>query len=327
MAKRQPDYKNQFFELWVGGNKTIAGLNRTHLEIRDRYHHRRFSLERRLIVAFTGAMQNYLKNHPKIEFSHKRNWVRKAVYLPPGIKAWSAYMPGGLATYSVHNPEHRCLASGQRLDPLTRRLFRHSVDAVGMRSRAYTLSYLVAKAAADHGGKLRWLSLASGSGQPVYDTLDSLPKVEFEVTITDGDKATLNFAKQVYGLERPHVSGLYFEQIDVLNPAQLDRLLDRKFDFVDAMGLLEYLKANVAARLIGQIYKNLPVGGRLVFTNMSSGHSQRDLHKRGLGWPGVLLRSVGDMARIFDEAGVEKAAIRVYAPDDGVYNVYEVTRR
>ncbi|HET8689852.1 MAG TPA: class I SAM-dependent methyltransferase family protein [Candidatus Saccharimonadales bacterium] len=328
MTAKQPDFQNNRFNLSLTGHHSAGGLAKYEVNVEDRYHRRRYLMERRLFAAFTNQLQHYLAKRPHIDFDHPRNFVRRLVYLPPGIRAWSAYMPGGLATYSVHNPEHKRLAGGRKVDYMTRALFRHSTDALGIRSRAYVLSYLVAKMVESKNLKsVKWLSLASGSGQPVYDTLDDLPTTAFSVVITDHDQASLDFAKQIYKFERPHVKKIDFVQLDVLNGTQLERLMDKtKPDLVDAMGLFEYLRPAAASGLLRRIYERLPKGAELVFTNMSSGNPHRDLHQRGLGWPGVIVRSINEVAGILDNAGIPAKSVEVYSPTDRVYNIYRVIK-
>lgn len=328
MTAEQPDFQNNRFSLSLAGQQSVGGLKVRTVNVKDRYNHRRYALERRLFAAFTNQLQGYLSKRPHIDFDHPRNFVRRLVYLPPGIRAWSAYMPGGLATYSVHNPEHKRLAGGRKVDYMTRALFRHSTDALGIRSRAYVLSYLVASMVESKGQKnVNWLSLASGSGQPVYDTLDDLTETAFTVTITDHDQASLDFAKQVYKFERPHVRKIDFVQLDVLDGSELEQLIDRtKPDLVDAMGLFEYLRPAAASELIRRIYEKLPKGAELIFTNMSSSNPHRDLHQRGLGWPGVIARPITEVADILDSSGVVPGSIEVYSPTDKVYNIYRVIK-
>lgn len=328
MPVQQPDFQNSRFRLSIIARRQVSGLVNYEVKVTDRYHRRRYAFERRLFAAFTNRLQHYLAKRPHIDFNHPKNLVRRLVYLPAGIRVWSAYMPGGLATYSVHNPEHKQLAGGSKVDYMTRALFRHSTDAVGIRSRAYVLSYLVTQLTKGESEKtFNWLSLASGSGQPVYDSLDDLPRTNFNVTITDHDRASLEFARQVYRSERPHVKQIDFVQLDVLANSQLERLIDKtKPDLIDAMGLFEYLRPAAAAQLIKRIYGQLPVGSVLVFTNMSNGNPHRDLHQRGLGWPGVIARSISQVADILHEAGVSPGKVKVYSPTDRVYNIYRLTK-
>ncbi|HET6622583.1 MAG TPA: class I SAM-dependent methyltransferase family protein [Candidatus Saccharimonadales bacterium] len=328
MPAKQSDFQNDRFSLSITSRAKSAGLVKFDVTVKDRYSKRRYGLEKRMFTAFTNQLQHYLASRPHIDFDHPKNFVRRLVYLPPGIRAWSAYMPGGLATYSVHNPEHKRLAGGKRVDYMTRALFRHSTDALGIRSRAYVLSYLVAQRVSRlKAESISWLSLASGSGQPVYDTIDDLPNVEFSVTITDHDQASLDFARSVYKYERPHVDKIAFKQLDVLAKGQLEQMINlTKPDLVDAMGLFEYLQPAAASQLIEQIYQGIPTGSELIFTNMSHANPHRDLHKRGLGWPGVIVRPIAEVADIIKNAGIPTGSVQVYSPSDRVYNIYRVVK-
>lgn len=317
------------FSLTVTGKTTEAGYDVTLVRVTDRYHHRSFRIERALFLTFTNQLQKYLAKRPHISFEHKRNLARPLVYLPSGVKAWTAYMPGGLATQPVHNPETKTLASGKRIDLMTRRLFRHSIDAIGLRTRAYIMTWQLRELLKSTTEPVVWLSLASGSGQPVYDAIDILGPENFRsVIITDSDDETLAFAGKLAKSEGiTSRSNLYVEHLDVFDGKTFDALWKaHKPMVVDAMGLFEYLDVDQASELLEKVYQKLPVGGTFIFTNMSPEHPHLDLHKRGLGWPGVIPRTVDDMAQIFAKTDIPRGAVEVFRADDKVYNVYHVTK-
>ena len=318
------------FSLSSGGILDEAGYQVTEVNVTDRYHHRPFKLERTLFLAFTNQLQKYLASRPHVSFEHKRNLARPLVYLPPGVKAWTAYMPGGLATQPVHNPETKTLASGKRIDLMTRRLFRHSIDAIGLRSRAYVMTWRIGRLLETTDQPVTWLSLASGSGQPVYDAVNILGPEKFRsVIITDGDDETLSFANQLAKKEGVVAqTNLYVESLDVFDEKAFDKLFaTHEPTVVDAMGLFEYLEAEQAAQLIARVYAKLPSGGTFIYTNMSPEHPHLDLHKRGLGWPGVIPRTVQDMADILAKAKLREGAVEIFRANDKVYNVYQVTKK
>lgn len=320
--------KTPLFELTVTMQAKEASLSVVHLKTKDRYHHRQYSVERKLFRGFTDLLQKYLKKNPHIHFNHRLNLARPLVYLSPGVRAWAAYMPGGFATHHVHSPEIKRLKNGKRVDFMTRRLFRHAVDAIGLRSRAHVLTWLVHQhAAGKQKPAVSWLSLASGSGQPLYDTVDSLPSIAFKVRLTDLDQESLDFAKKIYGIERPHVKSIDFKLLDVLQAgAAAAQIKEMKADLVDAMGLFEYLEEEQASQLIQEIYEALPQGGRFIFTNMSDSNPHLDLHKRGLGWPGVIPRSRTEVVRVIRETDVPIADVTAYAPTDKVYNIFAIMK-
>lgn len=317
------------FSLHVSEVGVESGYPVTKVHVTDRYHHRPFKLERALFLAFTNQLQRYLAKRPHISFEHKRNLARPLVYMPPGVKAWTAYMPGGLATQPVHSPETKRLASGKRIDLMTRRLFRHSIDAIGLRTRAYLMTWRLREQLRDTKKPVVWLSLASGSGQPVYDAIKVLgPKKFRSVVITDGDSETLSFASKLAKAEGVLAqTNLYLEQLDVFDDKAFNKLFRTHTPtVVDAMGLFEYLDKKQAATLIARVYEKLPRGGTFIYTNMSPSHPHLDLHQRGLGWPGVIPRNVEEMAGIITKSGIPKKSVAVYRANDKVYNVYQITK-
>ncbi len=306
--------------------KTLHGVDVHYVTVKDKYDHRRYAVERSLFLAFTNALQRYLIKRPHVDFTSKRNLARTLTYMPAGIKTWSAYMPGAFATHPVHNPEVKSLAHDQKIDFLTRRLFRHSVDAIGLRNRAHIMSWAVQQQSLT-GKRRLWLSLAAGSGQHVYDSLNLLDHNQpYNVVISDINPEVLAFAEKIYKIQRPRVGTIEFKTIDVLSK-ELDAQLQADAPtVVDAMGLFEYLEPDEATRLIKRLYKGAVAGGMIVFTNMSTKHPHLDLHQRGLGWPGVKPRSIKEVVSIIADAGVPLEQTSVFKSQDKVYGVYVIRK-
>lgn len=306
--------------------KTIHGVQVHYVTLKDKYDHRRYTVERRLFLAFTDALQRYLKKRPHIDFSSKHNLARSLTYLPAGVKTWSAYMPGAFATHPVHNPEVKALAHDQKIDFITRRLFRHSVDAIGLRNRAHILSWAVQQQHVTKG-KRTWLSLAAGSGQHVYDALNLLDdKKPYDAVISDIDPEVLAFAEKIYKVQRPRVGDIEFKTIDV-HTSDLDAQLKAKPPtVVDVMGLVEYLDESQAESLIKRLFERTVDGGMIAFTNMSIEHPHLDLHQRGLGWPGVKPRSIKEVVDIVKRAGIPLNCLTVFKSQDRVYGVYVIRK-
>lgn len=317
------------FDLLESKKLRESGYKVSVLDVTDRYHYRPYGIERALFLGFTNRLQNYLAKRPQVTFKSRRNIARPLVYLPPSVRDWSKYMPGGMATQPVHNPEVKTLPSGTNIDFMTRRLFRHSIDAIGLRSRAYIMTWRINTALETLDGPVSWLSLAAGSGQPAYDALDIVGAHKFRsVVITDDDVETLSFACKL-AKEQGMLAktNLYFEQLDVFDEKAFQKLFKtHKPSVVDAMGLFEYLEPAQAATLLSRVYSELPQSGVFIFTNMSPNNPHLDLHKRGLGWPGVIPRSVKAMAAILAKSTIPKNAVEVYRASDNVYNVYQVTK-
>lgn len=298
----------------------------------DRYYRgRRFAVERRLVVGFTNFLQWYLELRPDIQFEARSNLTRYLVYLPSGMRAWRAYIPGGFATYHVHDPRRARLPSGKRLDVITRAFFRHTYDAVNVRSRAYIMDWLASAPLLASRGVRQWVSLAGGSGQPVFDVFNELPKDvrdSSSVVIVDSDADVLKFAEQVYEAHNAAIKRVTYRHLDVMNSDELTALFDRYHpDIVDAMGLFEYLNDAQCVQLLHDVYQSMPQRGVFIFSNMWSKRPHLDVHLRALGWPGVIQRSIHEVLGLMKLAGVPIDAQAVYHDDDNVYCVYRVVKQ
>jgi hypothetical protein len=320
------------YSLKIVSSRHIAGVPVTHVATADKYYHgRRFRIERRFVRLFTNFLQWYLEKNSHMAFESRVNLTRYLVYLPSGMRAWRAYMPGGFATYHVHNPQRVHMQNGKKLDLITRAFFRHTYDAVNVRSRAYIMDWLTCESLLSVQGPRCWVSLAGGSGQPVFDVFNELsPDVRklVALTIVDRDKAMLHFAAQVYKAHNLPIQRVDYLPIDVMESKELNQLLaQRRPQIVDAMGLFEYLSDAGCIRLLRTVYQQLPRGGVFVYTNMWSKRPHLDVHQRALGWPGVAPRSIHDVLALMKEARIPLSAQAVYHDDDKVYCVYRVVKQ
>lgn len=312
------------FTVKVISKHDSQGVTEYSLKATDKFHGVRHAPERAVFRVFVNAMEAYLKRHPELNFEHPKNHVRKIVYFPPALKAWAAYMPGGFATHYVHNPDHKKLKDGKKVDYITRNLFRHSADAIGLRSRAYVMMWFLKKAL--KGKKsVTWLSIASGTGQATYDAVTHLD-IHTTIHLLDIDDDALEFAKKLaptYGID---AKTLHASHLNVTDEKPYEAYLKKSQpDVVEAMGLAEYLDDETLVSLIKRTLVCLKPGSVFIFTNMLSSHPHLEVHKRGLGWPGVIPRSVEEVTRVVETAGVSKNQLTILRPSDKVYAVYAIT--
>lgn len=325
--KTSVDSARPTFSITPDRERTLHGVRVHYITIKERYDHRRYAVERVMFRTFTNALQKYLEKRPDVTFTTKQNFARSLTYLPAGIKSWSAYMPGAFATHSVHNPELKRLVHDQKVDFITRRLFRHSVDAIGLRNRAHILAWLVQQQSSQQADRRVWFSVASGSGQHVYDALRAIDgNRKYEVTISDVDADVLSFAQKIYDADKPRVKRINFKQIDALSNSLSVQLQVAPPTVIDVMGLFEYLDPQDATRLIRRLYAGVVNGGMIVFSNMSPDHPHLDLHQRGLGWPGVKPRTMKEVVEILELAGIPLGQVSVFRSQDKVYGVYAIRK-
>lgn len=308
-----------------------GGMRFSSVVVRDKYNARRYWIERRMVRVFTTFLRTIVSSKPLDEANTpQRTLASWLAYIPPGMRAWRGYMPGGFATYHVHAPEVKGRHTRVKLDAITRRFFRHTYDAVGLRSRAYILSWIALAWAEQSKLPVRWLSIAGGSGLPVYEIFADMPekiRKNARLKVADIDQTTLDFAAEIYDLQGISIPEVSFECIDICNTRKRRILLESyRPSIVDAMGLFEYLDKAPAISLIKAIYKQLPKGGIFVFTNMSPEHPDYAVHKKALQWPGVIARSESDIAQFLKKAKIPLACCQAYRAHDKVYTVYKVEK-
>lgn len=324
MAKKPADFTTDYFSIRILDRSTRTGANYIKLHAGDRFSKPRHALERKTFSMFTRGMEAYLRRRPHLDFDHPKNPIRRIVYFPSALKAWAAYMPGGFATFHVHNPDRKRLKSGENIDYITRNLFRHSSDAIGLRSRAYAMAWFIHDHFKDKS-QVSWLSIACGTGQPTFEAARLL-KGDVTFHLCDLDIEALEFATKLakeYGISD---EVLYTHRNDLRKKDTVETLMKKtQPTVIEAMGLFEYLDDDEAVTLLKRLRKGMKKESVLVFTNMRSAHPQLQIHKRGLGWPGVIPRTVNQVRVLMDKAGFTAKQTTVLLPDDDVYAVYCLT--
>lgn len=320
-------YNGKYFKLdLLSEKKQTDATTELKIHTKDTYSRKRYALERKAVGIFSGSLNYYLRKRPHVKHDSRKNLARTLVYLSPAVKAWAQYMPGGFATYHVHNPKRLRLLSGKKIDYIAKILFRHSVDGQGLRSRAYAMTWFIKNKTAKQS-KLNWLSVACGTGQPTFDAAGEIGG-DVRFYFVDDDARALEFATDLsseYGVAKNKIEFKKINAISGIN--RLDEYAKTvEPNVIDAMGIFEYLQPDDAVNLLTMLYARLEKGGVLVFTNMLPDHPHLHLHQRGLGWPGVIQREVKTMRSLIKKAKIPFEEVSVMLPDDQVYAVYGVTK-
>lgn len=320
-------FDGKYFTLdLISDEKLVDGTHELKIHTKDMYTKKRYALERRAVGIFSGSLDRYLKKRPHVKHDSRRNMARSLVYLSPAVKAWAQYMPGGFATYHVHNPKRLHLLSGKKVDYIAKILFRHSIDGQGLRSRAHAMTWFIKNKTANHK-QLNWLSVACGTGQPTFDAAGVIGG-DITFYCVDDDSRALEFAKDLSKEYKIAAKNIEFKKINAISGIDdLDSYAANVTpNVIDAMGIFEYLKPDDAVNLLKTLYGQLDTHGVLVFTNMLPEHPHLDLHQRGLGWPGVIQRDVQTMRRLIKKAGIPADTVSIMLPNDKVYGVYGVVK-
>lgn len=294
-------------------------------KVLDGYHEPWYKLERLGSRLLGDSLERYLAKRQHLSFDHPKNKAKKVLYTLPSFPEWATLMPGALALEPVHNPEQKRMPSGKRLDPLTRRLFRHSLDPIGVRTRTLMGGWLARQYVKSHPAQpIRWLSMAGGTAAPSMLMIHASQanKDYLHYADIDIDENAIKIAKQIIDLEGLNPENTKLLAGDIFDQKLIDAATGKQpVDIVEMMGIFEYLDEKESTKLLRLAYGLLKTNGMIIAGNMRRENKHLNVHKRGVGWPSVIPRTVDDLIPIFQAAGINNENVSIYQPVDGVYNV------
>lgn len=229
----------------------------------------------------------------------------------------------------------------RRSEKRAKYLFSTMVDGLGLRSRARIYAEeLLEVASSAPSDRLKVVSLGCGAGVP---NIDATTRIEEELgksvdwDLYDLDTVTLDFAQELVGESPIQNSTFNYGPTDKLGDGGV-KLLGRSFsrafglpresvDVVDALGLWEYIPHDRAIKFAQKAYDLVkPGGGRVIISNMLPDRPQVEFNQRAVGWPGLHLRSDGDIIDIIEKAGIETSNVTMTHSTDGVYVVVSIEK-
>jgi SAM-dependent methyltransferase len=260
----------------------------------------------------------------------------------PALTHWRRHhVPTAAALVPLQRPDRRMLADGTPFSQQDDDWYRHSLDAIGIRSRAAIMRDVLERSVAASGKRThRWLSLACGASIPVFEAAQSLRAKghDVELTLADFDGNALELARELaadYGL-----SGcVECVRMNVLSADRLASFSSGAYEVIDILGLFEYLddadrttrrgdSTRVTLGAVGLLHaarRLLAPGGTLVFANMLDSHPQLAFTLNVIQWPYLTPRSVDEVDALMSAAGLPAEASSAFVAEDGVYAVYVST--
>jgi len=299
---------------------------------------------------YYGPSATGRKRTSSIDFGNPA--TARLIVSAPTVKTWLGLIPSAAALHPIYEPEADAYVSGEAICEPIRPWFRNLADAHGIRSRAAIMKQVLSAAARQSDTSQRWLSLACGAAQPLFETMEGLRSegaTTPHATLADLDTSALGLARNYarsHGLEQ----NISIAKMNVLHRRGIRPrgasigIADwsERFDVVDAVGLLEYLKPDdwlytysglitSKRRMAGAVtflrnaFSCVRQGGQLVVGNMLDTHPQRDFILNVAQWPHVQPRSIDAMLQIFADAGLS-GHLDIYTPTDGVYALYVIQK-
>lgn len=170
----------------------------------------------------------------------------------------------------------------------------------------------------DEGKEVRILSLAAGSAQGIIEVISELRKDEriVRALLVDIDPTAVEYAKKL--AEEFGVG----EQITVVcdNAFKASKYARNfKPQIIEMLGLLDYLKDDIATKFIGQIREMLPAGGIFLTCNIAK-NVERHFLKWVINWS-MIYRSPGKIARILHGAEFTSDHFRIIYEPLGIHGL------
>jgi SAM-dependent methyltransferase len=257
----------------------------------------------------------------------------------PALTHWRRHhVPTAAALVPLQRPDRRMLADGTPFSAHDDDWYRHSLDAIGIRSRAAIMGNVLERSVAASGKRThRWLSLACGASIPVFEAAQSLRADGhvIEITLADFDGKALELAREL-AAEYALADCVELMRMNVLNAERLAEFAAGAYEVIDILGLFEYLpdadrrtERRVtlgAAGLLRAARRLLAPGGTLVFANMLDSHPQLAFTLNVIQWPYLTPRSAEQVAALMRAAGLPADESSAFVAEDGVYAVYVSTR-
>lgn len=297
-----------------------------------------------------GQLEALLEQNPDWKApEHTDDWSE--IMLDPNNEA-SNWLYGGSKGSVVHEWRRSLVPTALALETLAlkqdtlpttdieinghaRNVFTNSMDAIAIRTRGAVMSELVAHHAStkDPNEEQKWLSLACGAARPVLEAAERVKQengTPIDVTLVDFDTKVLDYSSS---LADSMDATIRHREIDsnllrsmVATDGLVDVLGEESMDVVDLLGFLEYCQDKYAVRMLQNSYRLTAPGGVLVTSNMRDDRPQKQFHLRGIGWPGVQMRSSDELVELAIEAGIDPAHVEAYQPTDGVYTVLKIVK-
>lgn len=269
----------------------------------------------------------------------------------PGAQEWLSMVPTAAALEPLYNPYQAVMPNGSAIGHRARQVFANLTDAQGLRSRAAALRQIAVADAMQRERPSQWLSLACGAAENVLSAADQVRSLDCftpTVDLLDYDPRALRLARRYADQRR--ITSAYTRRYNVLNRKGLSGggafgfkpIVEGSYDVVEAVGLLEYLKADDwsyryskvinsrrqmagARTFLANAWRMVRPGGVLVVANMLPSHPQIGFTLNVIQWPHIQPRTVEQMRVLLDESGVY-GPLTTLLPEDGVYGIYMIRK-
>ncbi|KKR55673.1 MAG: hypothetical protein UT92_C0001G0016 [Candidatus Curtissbacteria bacterium GW2011_GWA1_40_24] len=166
--------------------------------------------------------------------------------------------------------------------------------------------------------EIRILNLAAGSNRGVVEVVGlHKNKFDFEVFAVDKSEFAIEDAKKLASIfDVAHLFNFHKNTISKF----LDENSDIKFDIIEMVGFLDYLKDEKAVRMFNQIYSALNNSGIFITGNIKD-NPERKFVTEVVGWPNLIFRSESDLIKLIKNSEFRSSDIKIIYEPHNIHGV------
>lgn len=192
---------------------------------------------------------------------------------------------------------------------------------VAVRNRKEDFKRLVAKFVNDRKEKqLRIMNLGCGPCRDLQELFmaHSLSDGRIIFDCYDHDERAITYAKSLLG-NNPNVNFIKENALRFAATKKINSIIDKKYDLIYVMGVLDYFNHRISVRLISNLKKLLNKNGVIAISNVRDRYSNPSIHC--MEWVGdwiLIYRTEEEFEKIFLEAGFKKDKLKIQYEQQGI---------
>jgi len=197
----------------------------------------------------------------------------------------------------------------------------------------------------DNDGRIRLLSIASGSAQAVFEALkvifDSCPEItDIKVVFLDSDSSALEKSRQL--AKDCNFTGVFFYSGNGALPVLYDDLfsyiqgdafrfseslevLGGQPNVIEMVGLTDYLNSRLATTLFKKIYRMLASGGTFLSGNICP-NFERHFMKWVIDWNEMIYRAPQEMSQIMADTNIPPSQMQILLEPQRLHMVTKILK-
>lgn len=173
--------------------------------------------------------------------------------------------------------------------------------------------------------KINVVSIAAGSARCVVDALGMTSKdTQSDLLLIDLDPKALEYSHN-YAKHKGLGDRIDLYQGNVLRMKTIMRVLNKKMDVAEAVGIMDYFNDGASNLFLKQVYEMLPEGGSMIASNVLDNPEKEFVHS-AIGWPDMFYRDIDGFSKLFTSVGFKPENCKVHLLPSKVYCVIEARK-